>query len=67
MSFLFNQQQDQNKKDLSLNDVIVKVTNMVSYDSKANQLAKQKGLDINYVSWEGMTMSIIMSYSVSNP
>eukprot|EP00486_Rosalina_sp_Unknown_P008847 CAMPEP_0201591772 /NCGR_PEP_ID=MMETSP0190_2-20130828/189848_1 /ASSEMBLY_ACC=CAM_ASM_000263 /TAXON_ID=37353 /ORGANISM="Rosalina sp." /LENGTH=580 /DNA_ID=CAMNT_0048050237 /DNA_START=197 /DNA_END=1940 /DNA_ORIENTATION=- len=25
---------------------------MVSYDSKANQLAKQKGLDINYVSWE---------------
>ena len=36
----------------SLQDVIVKVTNMVSYDSNANQLAKKVGLDINYVSWE---------------
>ena len=38
--------------DLTLDQVIVKVTNMVSYDSKANQLAKKAGLDINYVTWE---------------
>ena len=39
-------------KDLTLDQVIVKVTNMVSYDSKANKLAKKAGLNINYVSWE---------------
>ena len=46
----FNQNDD-NK--LPLDDVIRKVTNMVSWDSTANILAKQNGLDIDYVSWEG--------------
>ena len=39
-------------KDLTLDQVIVKVTEMVSWDSKAKKLAKKAGLDINYVSWE---------------
>ena len=37
---------------LSMDEIIVKVTNMVSWDSKAQQLAKKAGLAINYVSWE---------------
>merc|ERR1719203_1523479 len=40
------------EKKLSLHDVIVKVTSMVSWDSSANKLAKKAGLNINYVSWE---------------
>ena len=40
------------EKVLSLQEVIVKVTNMVSWDSKAQKLAKKSGLNINYVSWE---------------
>jgi len=36
----------------SLDDVIVKVTSMVSYDSTANKLAKKAGLNVQYVSWE---------------
>eukprot|EP01083_Nonionella_stella_P228671 810189_1 len=42
----------QPNNQLSLDDVIVKVTNMVSYDSNANILAKNAGYNINYVSWE---------------
>ena len=48
-------------KDLTLDQVIVKVTNMVSYDSNANKLAKKVGLNINYVSWEGTTQIIRIS------
>ena len=36
----------------SLDKVIEKLTNMVSYDSNANKLRKKVGLNINYVSWE---------------
>lgn len=35
-----------------MDSVIVKVTNMVSYDSTANKLAKKAGLNVQYVSWE---------------
>merc|ERR1719203_123903 len=41
-----------NKNKTKLDDVIVKVTSMVSWDSSANKLAKKAGLNINYVSWE---------------
>jgi len=41
-----------NSKPSSLQDVIVKVTSMVSWDSNAQKLAKAAGLNINYVSWE---------------
>lgn len=40
------------KKKQSLDDVIVKVTSMVSYDSTAQKLAKKAGLNVQYVSWE---------------
>ena len=43
-----------NNNKLSLDQVIVKVTSMVNKESKANRLAKENGLDINSVSWEGM-------------
>jgi len=36
----------------TLQDVIVKVTDMVSHDSTAQKLAKQQGLNITYVTWE---------------
>eukprot|EP01083_Nonionella_stella_P081541 224657_1 len=42
----------QSEKKLSLHEIIVKVTNMVSYDSNASILAKKAGLAINYLSWE---------------
>eukprot|EP01084_Bolivina_argentea_P295262 508274_1 len=42
----------QPKDKPSIDQVIVKVTDMVSYDNNANKLAKVAGLDINYVSWE---------------
>lgn len=39
-------------KKSRLEQVIVKVTSMVSWDSDAQKLAKKAGLNINYVSWE---------------
>ncbi len=44
----------QPKDKPSIDQVIVKVTDMVSYDNNANKLAKAAGLAINYVSWEGI-------------
>ena len=39
---------------MSLQEVIVKVTDMVSWDHEAQKLAKAAGLNVNMVSWEGL-------------
>merc|ERR1719229_1954870 len=53
MNIFFNKADNNDEsKPSSLQDVIVKVTSMVSWDSDAQKLAKAAGLNINYVSWE---------------
>merc|ERR1719229_1956886 len=53
MNIFFNKadNNDESKKS-KLDQVIVKVTSMASWDSDAQKLAKKAGLNINYVSWE---------------
>ena len=43
------------KKPMTLDEVIIKVTDMVSWDSQAQKLAKAAGLNVNMVSWEGLS------------
>lgn len=45
------------KKPMTLDEVIIKVTDMVSWDSQAQKLAKAAGLNVNMVSWEGLSNS----------
>lgn len=53
------------EKTLSLQEIIVKVTNMVSWDSKAQRMAKNSGLNINYVSWEDCARNMGSSWGMS--
>ena len=55
------------EKTLTLQEIIVKVTNMVSWDSKAQKMAKNNGLNINYVSWEDCARNMGPSWGMPHP
>ena len=56
--------QQKEGEQISMDKIIVKVTNMVSYDSNAQQLAKKAGLAINYVSWEDCARNKASSWGI---
>lgn len=39
---------------MSLQQVIVQVTDMISWDHEAQKLAKKSGMNVQMVSWEGI-------------
>ena len=48
----------QQQEPQSLEQVIVKVTDMISWDHTAQKLAKAAGYNVQMVSWEGMQISL---------